>query len=178
MSLFYATLITGLCLVFGGSAIIFSTAKTQKFLVAFPRSKQVTVCTMAIAIAWFSYKILHLSPSDFGDYKQLLLLLFLAITLASFYFVPDFLSVRATAGIILLAADVLLDAAFMREPIQRLFLVGFVYTMILLSFILGASPYLMRDALNWLYEKLLRIRIFAFTLIAYGSLLVWVALSY
>lgn len=178
MSLFYATLITGLCLILGGGALVFSNAATKRFLTAFPRSKQATLYTMAIAMAWFSYKIYNLSPSDFGDYKHILLLLFLAITLASFYFVPDFLSVRATAGIALLTADVLLDAAFMREPSERLFLVSFVYLIIVLVFLLGASPYLMRDALNWLYKKTLRIQILAYALIAYGSLLVWAALSY
>lgn len=178
MSLFYATLITGLFLILSGGALIFFNEATQKFLTAFPRSKQATLYTMAIAMAWFSYKIYNLSTSDFGDYKHILLLLFLAITLASFYFVPDFLSVRALAGITLLIADVLLDSAFMREPSQRLFLVSFVYLMIVLVFIFGTSPYLMRDAVNWLYKKILRVTILAYTIIAYGSLLVWVALSY
>ena len=178
MSLFYATLITGLCLIFSGGALIFTKARAQKFLTAFPRSKQATFYTMAIAMTWFSYRLLNLSPSDFGDYKHILLLLFLAITLASFYFVPDFLSVRATAGIALLIADALLDAAFMREPSERLFLVGFVYAMIVLAFIIGTSPYLMRDSLNWLYKKALRVKLLAYSLIAYGSLLLWATLSY
>ncbi|MAV38978.1 MAG: hypothetical protein CML12_00140 [Puniceicoccaceae bacterium] len=178
MSLFYATFITGLCLIFSGATLIFSQTRAKEFLTAFPRSKAATYYTMAIAMAWFSFRIYNLDTSDFGDYKQILLVLFLAITVSSFYFVPDFLSVRALAGIILLISDVLLDAAFMREPSQRLFLVSFVYVMILLSFIIGASPYLMRDALKWLYKETLRIKILAYTLIAYGSLLTWAALSY
>ena len=127
MSLFYATLSTGLFLILCGGTLIFNYNSSQKFLTAFPRSKSATYLLMATAMIWFSLKIYNLPLSEFGEYKTILLAIFLSITFASFYFVPDFLGVRALAGLTLLIADALLDAAFMQDPSTRLFLVSFVY---------------------------------------------------
>ena len=178
MSLFYATLSTGLFLIFCGGSLFFNYNHSQTFLKAFPRSKPATYILMATAMIWFSLRIYHLGPADFGDYKNILLAIFLVITFASFYFVPDFLGVRALAGLTLLIADTLLDAAYMQDPSSRLFLVSFVYVAILLVFILGASPYLLRDTIEWFFKKPLRVQILASLLCFYGTLLSYVALNY
>lgn len=178
MSLFYATLATGLFLILCGGTLLFNYTHSRDFLKAFPRSKPATFILMATAIIWFSLKIYNLGPADFGEYKTVLLAIFLAITIASFYFVPDFLGVRALAGLTLLIADVLLDTAYMQEPSSRLFLVSFVYFNILLAFVLGASPYLLRDAIDWFFKKQFRVHFLAYLLCIYGALLSYVALNY
>ena len=178
MSLFYATLSTGLFLIFCGGTLIFNYNSSQKFLTAFPRSKSATYLLMATAMIWFSLKIYNLPLSEFGEYKTILLAIFLSITFASFYFVPDFLGVRALAGLTLLIADALLDAAFMQDPSTRLFLVSFVYLAILLAFILGASPYLLRDVINWFFKMKFRVQILSYAMFLYGVLLTYVALNY
>ena len=178
MSLFYATLATGLFLILCGGTLIVNYNRSQVFLKAFPRSKTATYILMACAMIWFSYKILNLGPADFGAYKPILLSIFLAITLASFYLVPDFLGVRALAGLALLIASLLLDAAYMQDPTSRLFLVSFVYLVILLALILGGAPYLLRDAINWFFKNQFRVKLFAYVLCLYGALLGYVALNY
>ena len=119
-----------------------------------------------------------MTPSDFGEHKDLLLMLFLSIAIASFYFVPDFLSARALAGCTLLLSDFLLDAAFMQAPSTRLFLVSFVYFMILVAFVFGASPYLLRDWIDWLFKTSGRLKLVSGALLSYGILLVIVAVTY
>ncbi len=178
MSLFFATLVTGISLIVFGVSLLFKFATLKKYLTAFPRSKRATIILMGLAMSWFSFRIYNLGASDFGDYKMLLMALFLVITLASFYFVPDFLGVRAFAGLVLLSADVLLQAAFMQAPAERLFLVAFVYFMIIFVFVLGASPYLMRDLIIWFYNKAIRVKILAYILLHYGGFLVWIAINY
>jgi hypothetical protein len=178
MSLFYATLATGLSLILCGGTLLFSYNRSQVFLKAFPRSKTATNILMACAMIWFLFKILHLGPADFGAYKPILLSIFLAITFASFYLVPDFLGVRALAGLALLIADLLLDAAYMQNPTSRLFLVSFIYLVILLALILGGAPYLLRDAINWFFKTHFRVKLFAYVLCLYGALLGYVALNY
>ena len=91
---------------------------------------------------------------------------------------PDFLGERALAGLTLLIADALLDAAFMQDPSTRLFLVSLVYLAILLAFILGASPYLLRDVINWFFKMKFRVQILSYTLFLYGVLLTYFALNY
>ena len=178
MSLFYATLATGLFLILCGGTLILNYNRSQVFFKAFPRSKTATYILMACAMVWFSFKILNLGPADFGAYKHILLSIFLAITFASFYLVPDFLGVRALAGLALLIASLLLDAAYMQDPESRLFLVSFVYLVILLALILGGAPYLLRDAINWFFKNQFRVKLFAYALCLYGALLGYVALNY
>ena len=178
MSLFTATLVTGAFLILAGIFLFFNKEATENALKSFPRSKKAMLVLMTLAIAWFSTRIYGLSPSDFGEYKELLLLLFLGIAFASLYFVPDFLGARELAGCILLTADTLLDAAYLQDPSGRLFLVSFVYLMIILSFILGGSPYLLRDAIQWLYKSSLRYKLLAYALGAYGLVLTAAAFTY
>ena len=178
MSLYIATLITGLSLAFFGAFLLLKPTISEKVLKAFPRSQIATYILMAIAVSWFSLRIYNLTPSDFGEHKDLLLMLFLSIAIASFYFVPDFLSARALAGCILLLSDVLLDAAFMQAPSTRLFLVSYVYFMILVAFVFGASPYLLRDWIDWLFKTSGRLKLVSGALLSYGILLVIVAVTY
>ena len=178
MSLFYATLATGLFLILCGGSLLLNYDRSRNFLKAFPRSSTATYILMATAMIWFSLKIANLGPADFGDYKSILLAIFLTITITSFYFVPDFLGVRALAGLTLLIADSLLDVAYMQDPSSRLFLVGFVYCAILFVFVLGASPYVLRDTIDWFFHKQIRVQILGYLLCFYGALLSYVALTY
>jgi hypothetical protein len=178
MTLFQATLFTGIFLLLFGTHFLWHGMGTEKSAKAFPRSKTAAYILLGSAAAWFLYKVLHLGPADFGQYKNLLFIGFLVVALGSFYYVPDFLAVRGLAALTLLTAGVLLDAAYMQLPQARLFLVSFVYLAIIASLILGASPYKMRDFLTWLYKAETRPRIMGGTVTAYGLLLVGVALTY
>jgi hypothetical protein len=178
MTLFQATLFTGISLILFGAHFLWHGMATQKSATAFPRSKSAAYLLLGSAAAWFLYKVLHLGPADFGQYKNLLFIGFLIAALGSFVYVPDFLAVRGLAALILLTAGVLLDAAYMQLPLARLFLVSFVYLAIIAALIFGASPYKMRDFLGWLYRSESRPRIFGGTFFAYGLLLVGVAFTY
>jgi hypothetical protein len=101
-----------------------------------------------------------------------------AATLA-FHFVPDFLSVRGLAGLILLSAASLLDAAVMEwsQP-QRLLMVSVVYLGIFAALWLGAQPWRMRDFLEWLYRNSQRRKVFGGCLLGYGLTLCVTAFTY
>jgi hypothetical protein len=178
MSLFQATLFTGIFLIAFGAHFLWHGMNSAKSSQAFPRSTVAAYILLGSAAAWFLYKILHLGPADFGQYKNILFLVFLVTAVGSFYYVPDFLAVRGLAALILLTAGVLLDAAYMQLPQARLFLVSFVYLAIIVALILGASPYKLRDFLGWLYRADARPRIFGGAFAAYGLLLVGVSFTY
>lgn len=178
MTLFQATIATGIFLIILGGHYCWHGPRTAKYTQAFPRSQLAAFLLLGTAASWFLYKIMHLGPADFGQYRHLLFLLFLVTAVGSFFFVPDFLAVRGLAALSLLISGVLLDAAYMQEPQTRLFLVSFVYLVIILSLYLGASPYRMRDFFDWLYKKELRPRIIGGAIAAYGALLLGIALTY
>jgi len=178
MSLFQATIFTGLFLIAFGGHFLYRGASSAAQVKAFPRSQTAAFLLMGAASAWFLYKVLHLGPADFGQYKELLFAGFLAVAVGSFYFVPDFLAVRGLAALMLLTAGVLLDAAYMQDPKTRLFLVTFVYLGIVAALIIGASPYKLRDFIDWLYRSEKRPRVFGGIFAVYGLLLVGMAFTY
>lgn len=178
MTLFQATLFTGLFLIAFGGHFLWHGVRSAPKVQAFPRSKVAAYVLMGIASAWFLYKVLQLGPADFGQYKKLLFVLFLGTAIGSFIYVPDFLAVRGLAALILLTAASLLDAAYMQLPQARLFLVSFVYFAIIVALLIGASPYKLRDFLGWLYRKPARPRIFGALFAAYGTLLTVIAFTY
>lgn len=178
MTLFQATLFTAIFLIAFGAHFLWHGMRSAPSVQAFPRSQTAAYILLGTAAAWFLFKITQLGPADFGQYKHLLFALFLVVAVGSFYYVPDFLAVRGLAALILLTAGVLLDAAYMELPPARLFLVTFVYLAIVLALILGANPYKLRDFLGWLYKQERRPRIFGAIFVAYGLLLLGVALTY
>ena len=104
MTLFQATLFTGIFLVAFGAHFLWHGMASAKGAQAFPRSKVAAYLLMGAASAWFLYKIWHLGPADFGQYRKILFAVFAATAVGSFYYVPDFLAVRGLAGLTLLTA--------------------------------------------------------------------------
>lgn len=178
MSLFQATLFTGIFLILFGGHFAWHGMKTESSAKAFPRSQMAAYLLLGSAAAWFLYHVWHLGPADFGQYRKIIFGVFLVTAIGSFYYVPDFLAVRGAAGLILLSAHQLLQAAYLQEPQARLFLVSFVYLAIIVALILGASPYKLRDFFGWLYNKDSRPRLLGSILALYGLLLVGVSLTY
>ena len=178
VSLFTATLATGLFLLLVGGAFAWKGRPVGLLARKSLRSFSVTVILMGLGSAWFLYHVANLGEADFGNYKEVLFVSFFAVALLSFFFVRDLLAVRGGAILTLLTAKALLDAAYMQEPVNRLFLVTFVYLCIFLALYLGAVPFKLRDFLDWLLAGSRRIRLFGGVLTLYGLLLCGVAFGY
>lgn len=178
MSLFAATFLTGLLLMGAGALLLGKIRTTAAMVQAFPRSETAALIGMGLGSAWFLYHILQLSEADFGAYRLYLFIGFAGIAVLSFVHARDFLAVRGFAIVTLLAAKVLLDAAFMQEPAARLFLVSFVYLAIVIALYLGVSPFRLRDFFQWLFATERRPRVLGTFLLGYGLLLNIVAFSY
>lgn len=179
MSLFWATLLSGLVLIAAGGSYFLKGPSLKSWSIAWPRSKQAALVLFGPATLWFLWLILNLSQADFGDYKNLLLLGFGGVAIGSFFVVRDFLAARGLAVLMLLAARPLLDAAYMQfQHPQRLLLVIAVYIGIVLALWVGASPFRMRDFYTWLYAKPQRARMVGGIVAIYGIILAVTALSY
>ena len=178
MSLFTATLITAVILLLLGIILIWNSQSVQKIAHSWPRSRNAAILFMTIGGIWFLNHVYNLEKADFGDYKHLLMVLFGAVGILSFKFLPDFLAVRGLGIILLLSASEVLKAAYMQDPASRLWLVSFIYVMLTLTLYVGASPYRMRDFNNWLFDSHNRPRLLGGFLSAYGLLLAGVAFNY
>lgn len=177
MTLFQATLFTGIFLIAFGAHFLWHGMRSEAGAKAFPRCRVAAYILMGSAAAWFLYKVTQLGPADFGQYKNWLFMLFLVVAVGSFYYTPDFLAVRGLAALILLTAGKLLDASYMHYG-TALVLKTFVYLGIVVALILGSSPYKLRDFLDWLYKKDARPRIFGGVFAGYGLVLLGVAFTY
>lgn len=179
MSLTIATLIPGLLLLALGGALASGRSTVSAGLKSLPRSNSAAFLFFGAGALWFLWRVWHLSPADFGEYRTLLTIAFAAIAALAFKYVPDFLAVRGLAILMLLGATPLLDAAYMEysHP-QRLFMVSLVYLGIALALYLGASPYRLRDFFGWLFQRPSRARSLGFGLLGYGALLTVVAFTY
>jgi hypothetical protein len=179
MSLALATLLPGLLLVALGAPLLLFAGGSAAAFKAFPRSSAATVLCFGTGSLWFLYVIWHLSPADFGDYRQLLFVFFAILAALAFKSVPDFLAVRGACMLVLLGATPLLDAAYMHyDRPQRLWMVSVVYVGITLALWLGAQPYRLRDFFDWLFARPGRSRGLGGVLAAYGLVLCGVALTY
>ncbi|MEQ9823795.1 MAG: hypothetical protein ABQ298_05365 [Puniceicoccaceae bacterium] len=178
MTLFFATLLVALLLIGLGTFQLVAADRAQRTAVRMLRSKPAAVVLLGIATAWFVWKLTQLGAPDFGNYKHWLILLFIATSVLSYFFIPDFLAVRGLAALLLLSSDAVLDAAYMEPPTTRLFLVGFIYAVIVACMYLASLPYRLRDFYEWLFRKPYRPRILAVCSLAYGLLLGWIAFTY
>ncbi len=176
MTLFLATLLSGFALILFGAHFLWHGMRSAVAVKAFPRSRLAAYILFGTAAAWFLYHITQLGPADFGQYKKILFVIFALVAVGAFYFVPDFLAVRGFAGLLLLTAHPILFSAYMQDVPTRLFLVGFVYLVIIFAIIIGASPYHLRNWIDWLYAKASRPRTFGALNLLYGLLLIGVAL--
>lgn len=130
------------------------------------------------AVSWFLYEVATLSDADFGEYKVLLLILFSVVAILAWFYVPDFITFRGEAILLLLLSKLFLDAAYMQPQMSRLFMVSLIYGIIILALIIGTLPYLVRDFVEWLFKTKSRIKVIGSCSFAYGLLLTIIAFTY
>ena len=179
MSLFIATLLVALVLLALGGSLAADTSLVRAGLKTFPRSNAAAYALFGGAAAWFLSRLAVLSEADFGQFRVQLFIAFAAVAVLSFFYVAEFLAVRGLAALILLAAGPLLASAYGEYDLPaRLFMVSAVYVALTTAILLGAQPYRLRDAIDWLQRVPGRARWVGSVLAAYGLLLVCVAFTY
>ncbi len=179
MTLQSAHLITASVLLFLGVILLISNSLISSTLKAIPRSQTAAVIFFGLAAIWFLYVLSGLAPADEIIPKKFLIIAFGAVSLLSFYYVPDFLAVRGLCALMLLGASPLLMAGYMNFEHGQIALYKIaLFIGIALALYLGWFPYKARDFLTWLYNRPSRARALGGLCTAYGVLLSIVAFSY
>jgi len=150
-------MVFGTVLVLGHALALWKGEAARKWLKTFPFNLLAGRILLAVGTLWalglFSGYLgfLGIPRMDMGEFYHLRGI-FQILTLASAVLVgvycTEFLAVRALGCVMLLASAVLLDAAFLHEPISRLLLVIYAYAAILKALFWIGMPYLMRDQIN------------------------------
>jgi hypothetical protein len=166
-----AMLAVGVLLIAMHALALILMKESQKWLREFPRNREAGVTLSIAAGAWFFFLVKLMDLGDFDAWRGVVLVgtpIAVALAIA---FIPDFLAVRALGTLALLAAEPLLEAAFLREERLRLLLVALVYAWIVAGMFWVGMPYTLRDQITWVSASEKRWRAAAFAGLAYGALL-------
>jgi hypothetical protein len=175
LSLKLAGLIVGLGLLVTHLLAWFMPQQVQGYLRRFPRHLPSGVLLLTVAFIWSLFCINCMDLGELYVHRSKFLG---AITLgyvAIVFFVQEFLSVRALGCFLLLLAAPVLQAAFQQPPTSRLFLPLLAYVWIIGGMFCVGMPYLLRDAIQWLLAKPARYTLATLGGVAYGTLLMVLA---
>ena len=117
---------------------------------SFRRSQTATYFLGLLAIAWFAWWLLNIPEADLAGVPRLPVVIgFIGASLAAFVYMPDFLSVRALAVIMLFLARHALDAGYRQLPYSLLDASVSYGVLILFGFWWACSPPVFCRQCDW-----------------------------
>jgi len=156
-SLQSAGFVAGALLVLLSLFAIFSPART--LLPQFPRSRAAGAALLTIDFIWSFWLLATMEMGEFSNFRRPLQIILPIGFFLVLKFVDEFLAVRALGVLCLLAAEPLLDAAFLRPETSRLLVTVLAYLMIVAGLFWVTMPYLLRDQINWSSNNVRRWRL-------------------
>jgi hypothetical protein len=144
-----AGMLAGAFLLLVGLPSVILPKVTAGFARTFPRSGLLGVVLLTTAFLWSLYLLWTMEMGEFSSFRRPLLIALPIGFVLVLRFVNEFLAVRALGILALLAAEPLLEAAFLRYEPSRLLVTVFAYILILKGLFWVTMPYLLRDKINW-----------------------------
>jgi hypothetical protein len=135
----------------------------------FPRSRIAGVVVLTVDLVWTMWLLATIEMGEFSSFRRPLLIVIPIGYVLTLRFVDEFLAVRALGILSLLAAEPLLDAAFLRYELSRLLVTIFAYLLIVAGLFWVMIPYLLRDQINWSARSPARWRAMHAVAFCYGA---------
>ena len=170
LSLHSAGIIAGAFLIVAG---LIGLVKPDLANVAqrFPRSRVAGIVLLTICLVWTFWLLATIQMGEFSGFRRPLLVALPIGYVLALRFVDEFLAVRALGILCLLAAEPLLDAAFLRYETSRLLVTVFAYLLIVAGLFWVAIPYVLRDQINWSARSVFRWRCLHAIALIYGCVI-------
>jgi hypothetical protein len=143
----------------------------------FPRSYVAGAVLLTICLAWTFWLLATIQMGEFSAFRRPLLIALPIGYLLALRFVDEFLAVRALGILCLLAAEPLLDAAFLRYEASRLLVTVFAYLLITAGLFWVAIPYVLRNQINWSTRSVFRWRFLHAVALIYGCVILTFAFT-
>tara|TARA_B100001964_G_C14105631_1_gene541387 strand:- start:466 stop:1014 length:549 start_codon:yes stop_codon:yes gene_type:complete len=166
------SLILGVICVAKGVWGIACSDKSIEFVKAFPRNDNAGYVTILAAMAWFLLILKGESMSDFERYRIHFNGFILITGIGACIYLKDYLAVRGSAVLMILLAKLIVDTARWHESDWRLVLVTLAYIMVVTGMWFTASPWRMRDLIQWATAEEGRFKKLCIGRVAFGILLV------
>jgi len=140
----YYVLAAFLCL---GGWLIFSGSSS---LVSFRRDRTATLVLLALAVGWFAWQLYTMPDPDLaGLPRNLVLIVFVGASLLTYIYMPDFLSIRCLAVLMLFLARLTLDAGSRQLPYSLLDASVSYGILVLFGFWWASSPVAFNHLCEW-----------------------------
>jgi hypothetical protein len=143
----------------------------------FPRSHVAGAVLLTICLAWTFGLVATIQMGEFSSFRRPLLIALPIGYVLALRFVDEFLAVRALGILCLLAAEPLLDAAFLRHETSRLLVTVFAYLLIVAGLFWVAIPYVLRNQINWSTRSAFRWRFLHTLAFIYGCVILTFAVT-
>lgn len=143
----------------------------------FPRSAGAGAVLFTAAAAWALALVGTMDLGEFTAYRPVFMAVVAAGYVLTLIFVREFLAVRALGMLLLLAAEPLIEAAFLRPETSRLLLTVLAYAWAVMGMFWIGKPYLLRDQIDWACRAPWRWRLAALAGVVYGAALIVCALT-
>jgi hypothetical protein len=144
----------------------------------FPRSRVAGIALLTICLGWTFWLVATIQMGEFSGFRRPLLIALPIGYVLALRFVDEFLAVRALGILCLLAAEPLLDAAFLRYETSRLLVTVFAYLLIVAGLFWVAIPYVLRDQINWTTRSVFRWRCLHAIALIYGGVILRFAFTH
>ena len=160
--------IVGCALVILHLIALVNAKEVKGWLRTLPRSRAMGVLFLTIDAVWAFALVATMDLGEFQHWRTSLLILIPVSYLLTLKYVDEFLAVRSLGILALLAAEPILEAAFLQPPASRLLLVVVAYVWVVLGMFWVGMPYLMRDQISWLLRSEARWKAVCVAGLAYG----------
>jgi hypothetical protein len=168
ISLQTAGIVVGLWLLVIGALGLVSPGFTQSVVRNMPRSRIAGLVLLTLALIWSIWLLATIEMGEFASFRRPLLIAAPIGYILVIRFVDEFLAVRALGILCLLAAEPLIDAAFLRYEFSRLVVTVFAYLLVIAGLFWVTMPYLLRDQINWTTRNNTRWRLVHGAVLVYG----------
>jgi hypothetical protein len=153
-------------------------ARVGAFLRPLPRNYPLGVTLMLLATIWFVVLTGVMDLGEISNIRVKLMAVWAVAGVLLIIFVPGFLTARGLGCLMLLAAALMLDAAFLPTTPWRYVVTLLAYAWVILGMVLVYSPHLGRRAIDWATASDSRLRALSWSGVALGLLLlilgIWV----
>jgi hypothetical protein len=177
ISLWLVALVVGCLYVAAHLPGVVAPGPFIRILRAVPRNYPLGVVLTAAAGLWLALLTAKTDLGELSTMRTTLIAVWSAGTALTILFMPVFLAVRGIAFLMLLSVAVMLDSAFLVDSDSRLVVTVLAYVWAVVGIMLVASPYLMRDVLDWVFRTEARCRMACGAGAMFGGLLVVLSLA-
>src|ERR1700716_2642328 len=177
LSLQAAGIIAGAVLILLSLPGLLKPNLLQDLAKRFPRSRAAGITLLTVDLLWSFWLLATMEMGEFSSFRRPLLIALPIGYFLALRFVDEFLAVRALGILCLLAAEPLLDAAFLRYEIPRLVVTVFAYLLVIAGLFWVTMPYLLRDQVNWLTGTSTRWRFATGIALVYGAVTLVLAVT-